>query len=109
MLNRRFLPALTLAFLFHGTSAHSLELTEQVEPSDLEVPAFVSVQNASNAPISITLSNGEAFELPEASGKLLPCTEVSGVMLFVNAQSGVSELSATLSCGHVYTVKDDAQ
>jgi hypothetical protein len=109
MLKRRFLIALAIAPIAYSTSVFSLELINEASTPEQAPPIFTSIQNASASPIAVTLSNGESFELQESSGKLLPCAAVSGVTLFINAQSGAAELSAPLTCGHVYTVKDDAQ
>ncbi len=92
----------TLFVLLCGNPVAALELNT-LEPDATEQKPYVNIQNLSHSARAFALSSGSQFELQENTGKLLPCADISGVMLFVeSSQNEVSSLSQGLECGYTY-------
>lgn len=104
----RNLSYLTIISIFYSPITYSLELVDAADNFDKQ-PSFISIQNASLSSKKITFSNGESIELKKNTGKLIPCSDIQGLMMFINHQSGILELSSSILCGHYYTVKENAQ
>ena len=106
MFNGKLFVSLAIASIFYSSTAHSLEIADTKAPDET---VFVSVQNATLSSLSIAFSSGESVDLQKDTGKLFPCSDTQGLVMFVNPESGTSDLSVDMLCGHSYTVKENAQ
>lgn len=98
--------ALIFASFFYSSIAYSFDLVDKAPPAH-KPSVFVSIQNATLMPVSMLFSNGEAFEIPATSGKLIPCAKTEGVVMFINSQTEKPENTHQLFCGHSYTILED--
>lgn len=99
---------LAMSSIGHGSTWHALELVDTDASEGTGLAAFVSLQNASPQPVSVTLSNGEVFMLGGASGRFMPCASVQGLKAFIRPVNQEAEFSVSLECGHGYALTQES-
>jgi hypothetical protein len=62
----------------------------------------INIQNVSGVQISILLSSGKELKVMKNEGRLIPCSDISGVMMYVKGKMGNN--SSELRCGHTYII-----
>lgn len=96
----------TFILLFVASPLFAFSVQDNA-PDLAERLTVIDIQNISSAQISIFFSSGEEFSIKKNGGLLIPCSDISGVVMYV--KGNMVDNSSELRCGHTYIIDEDEE